>query len=62
MLKRLIATLDRLDDKLQASVRDFAENYGRELLAAHGLILPEIDHIRQKMDSDESVKSKERQI
>jgi hypothetical protein len=52
MSKRLIAILDRLDDKLQALVRDVAENYGRELLAAHGLIEPEVDHIRKKMDSD----------
>jgi hypothetical protein len=62
MLNRLIAILDRLDDKLQSSVRDFAEDCGREMLAAHGLIEPEIDHIRKKMDADESVESKERQI
>jgi hypothetical protein len=49
MLKRLISTLDWLCARLEDFVCDFAANYARELLSAHGLIDLEVEHIRNKM-------------
>jgi hypothetical protein len=53
MLNRLTSTLDRLCENLEDSVCDFAANYARELLSAHGLIDLELEHIRSKMGVSE---------
>jgi hypothetical protein len=57
MLKRLISTLDWLCARLEDFVRDFAVNYARELLSAHGLIDLEVEHIRSKMGVSQGDKS-----
>lgn len=57
MLKRLISTLDWLCEKLEDFLRDFAANYARELLSAHGLIDVEVEHIRSKMGVSEDQES-----
>jgi hypothetical protein len=53
MLKRLISTLDWLCEKFEDFVRDFAANYARELLSAHGLVDLEVENIRSKMGVSE---------
>jgi hypothetical protein len=47
MLTTVIRALRWSDEKLENLLADLAANYPRELLAAHGLVEIEIDHIRR---------------
>ena len=47
MLTTIIRALRWTDEKLENLLADLAANYARELLAAHGLVEIEIDHIRR---------------
>lgn len=47
MLTTIIKALRWTDEKLENLLADLAANYARELLAAHGLVEIEIDHIRR---------------
>jgi len=58
MLTTIIRVLRWTDEKLENLLADLAANYARELLAAHGLVEIEIDHIRRnsKIEPIESEK------
>jgi hypothetical protein len=47
MLTKITRALNWADEKLENLLADLAANYARELLAAHGLVEMEIDHIRR---------------
>ena len=47
MLTKITRALNWADEKLENLLADLAANYARELLAAHGLVEIEIDHIRR---------------
>ena len=49
MLTKITRALNWADEKLQNLLADRAANYARELLAAHGLVEIEIDHIRRNL-------------
>ena len=58
MLTTITRALRWTDEKLENLLADLAANYARELLAAHGLVEIEIDHIRRnsKIEPIESEK------
>jgi hypothetical protein len=47
MIKKFTEALEWVAGKLENLFRETGENYARELLAAHGLLEIEADHIRQ---------------
>jgi hypothetical protein len=47
MLTTIIRALRWIDQKLETLLAHLAANYARELLAAHGLVEIDIDHIRR---------------
>jgi len=49
MLTKITGALQWVDEKLENLLADLAANYGRDLLAAHGLVEFEIDHIRRNL-------------
>ena len=49
MLTKITGALQWVDEKLENLLADLAANYARELLAAHGLVEFEIDHIRRNV-------------
>jgi hypothetical protein len=53
MLQKLRQALEWLGAKLEHVFQQFGEDYARELLAAHGLLDIETDHIRRKRAADE---------
>ena len=61
MLTTVIRALRWTDGKLQNLLADLAANYARELLAAHGLVEIEIDHIRTNYTVEPAVISIEAQ-
>jgi hypothetical protein len=52
MLGKLQGIVNWISDKLDGLAREIGANYVRELLAAHGLIDIEIDHIRRKLTKE----------
>ena len=59
MLTKITRALNWADEKLENLLADLAANYAHELLAAHGLVEIEIDHIRRnvKVEPIENEKS-----
>lgn len=57
MLTTIIKALRWTDEKLENLLADLAANYARELLAAHGLVEIEIDHIRRNSKIEPMVES-----
>ena len=55
MLTKITRALHWADEKLENLLADLAANYARELLAAHGLVEIEIDHIRRNPKVDAAV-------
>ena len=55
MLTKITRALNWADEKLQNLLADLAANYARELLAAHGLVEIEIDHIRRNVKVEPAV-------
>ena len=52
MLTKITRALHWADEKLENLLADLAANYARELLAAHGLVEIEIDHIRRNVKAE----------
>jgi hypothetical protein len=55
MLTKITRALNWADEKLENLLADLAANYARELLAAHGLVEIEIDHIRRNLKVEPAV-------
>ena len=55
MLTKITRALHWADEKLENLLADLAANYARELLAAHGLVEIEIDHIRRNLKAEPAV-------
>ena len=55
MLTQITRALHWADDKLENLLADLAANYARELLAAHGIVEIEIDHIRRNLKTEPAV-------
>jgi hypothetical protein len=55
MLTTITRALQWADEKFENLLTDLAENYARELLASHGLVELEIDHIRKKFQLEPAV-------
>ena len=49
MVRKLLATLNWIGDKLEDLSEEIGAQYARELLAAHGLLDIDMDHIRRKL-------------
>ena len=55
MLTKITRALHWADEKLENLLADLAANYARELLAAHGLVEIEFDHIRRNLKAEPAV-------
>ena len=55
MLTKITRALQWAGEKLENLLADLAANYARELLAAHGLVEIEIDHIRRNLKAEPAV-------
>jgi hypothetical protein len=55
MLTTITRALQWADEKFENLLTDLAANYARELLASHGLVELEIDHIRRKFQLEPAV-------
>ena len=55
MLTKITRALNWADEKLENLLADLAANYARELLAAHGLVEIEIDHIRRNLKVEAAI-------
>lgn len=55
MLTKITRALLWADEKLENLLADLAANYARELLAAHGVVEIEIDHIRRNLKAEPAV-------
>ena len=62
MLQKLREALEWLGSKLERVFQQFGEDYARELLAAHGLLDIETDHIRRKRAAEERTDQRDYQI
>ena len=62
MLQKLREAVKWLGAKLEYLFQQFGEDYARELLAAHGLLDIETDHMRRKRAADERTDRTDYQI
>ena len=59
MLTKITRALHWADEKLEKLLAYLAANYARELLAAHGIVEIEIDHIRRNLKAEPAVRPSE---